>query len=150
MASARTAEFLFIFDSIIIAFLVAYGQTVPTFNTYIAGPLATLTSPFLDFGSLLHSQGYTGIQNCGLLDGNCQSQNVSQATIFLGSAVVWFGGTIFTILNKIGAGIFLIFGLTQFLSNDFGVPFLSYVFTAYLIMSILYGLSLIRGTSTGV
>lgn len=150
MASARTAEFLFIFDSIIIAFLVAYGQTVPQFNQYIQGPLATLTSPFQDFNTLLTSQGFTGIKNCGWLDANCNSSNISQATIFGGTAVVWAGGTFFTILNKIGAGIFLIFGLTQFLANDFGVPFLSYIFTAYLIISILYGLSLIRGTSTGV
>src|SRR5712664_4285439 len=134
MASARMAEFLFMFNSILISLLVAYGQTTPTFTQYIAGPLATLTSPFYDFNSLLVSQGYTGIKNCGLLDGNCQSQNISQATIFIGTAIVWLGGTIFTILNKIVAGIFLIFGLTQFLTNDLGVPFLGYIFAAWLIM----------------
>src|SRR4029077_9621062 len=150
MASSRTAEFLFMFNSILIGLLVAYGQSTPTFTQYIGGPLSTLTAPFQDFNSLLAAQGYTGLKNCSFLDANCNSQNISQATIFVGTSLIWLGGTIFGILNRIGAGIFLIFGLTQFLTNDLGVPFLGYIFTAWLIMSILYGLSLIRGTSTGV
>lgn len=40
----------------------------------------------------------------------------------------------FVFFNKIGAGIFLIGGIASFLNQDQGVPFLGYLFTAFLIL----------------
>lgn len=126
--------------------LFTAGSTNPAFIAGIQTPLATLNSGFPSFTAALNTVGFKGLSNCGFLDGGCYAGNVASATLFAGAIFLWIGQLLFTILNMIGAFIFLIVGITNFLNNaSGGIPFIGYIFDAFIVMMLSSLAALIRG-----
>jgi hypothetical protein len=110
-------------------------------------PITQLQTPFPGFQDTLNSVGFVGFKNCGFLDFNCNSTNIAQATIYGFSFIFWGISLLLNILNKIGAFIFLIIGIGNFMNVTFGIPFLSYIFLAFFVIMIAEGVSTLTGAT---
>lgn len=146
MASSKLFEFMVLFQAMFIPLATMFGVTFggPTLFDAVAGPQSVISQPFLDFASMLNTIGFTGFKSCGFLDFNCNGANIAQATIYAGAIIGYAGLLMFQIMQKIGAGIFLIFAMTNFFGNSFGIPFVGQIQTGFLLLTIVYGLALIK------
>lgn len=50
----------------------------------------------------------------------------------------------FIFFNKLVQGIFLVYGITQLMSSDFGIPGLQYIWVAILIFYVTFGITLLK------
>lgn len=62
----------------------------------------------------------------------------------LAYAVGYISILTFIFFNKLVQGIFLVYGITQFMSTDYGIPFLSSIWLALFVFYIMYGISLLK------
>lgn len=62
----------------------------------------------------------------------------------------YFSEFAFVFFNKLLQGIFLVYGITQLMSSDFSIPFLQYIWLAFLIFYIMYGLSMLKPGGSGL
>ena len=138
MADSQTAIQIIMFDLILAGFLCFYSTTSPTTSNELNLAMATLVKPW----TLLPPPVVT----CAPLDVFCSaSKDIVQATAYLGWAILNLPVLIFQVLEKIGAGLTLIYRLFLLTGNDFGIPFLGFILLGFQISLAFYGFSLLRG-----
>lgn len=143
--------------------MVLYGTTQPNFATFTQTPINCIngTSPPScnwpswsppKFSNATNSGGSGNtvlngalcLITIGLICGGSVTgviANTSQAIwnglLFIGYSLAFFGNALLALFNKIGAMFFLIAGINSELNTDFGVPFVGFVFTGFLIIGII-------------
>jgi hypothetical protein len=65
-------------------------------------------------------------------------------------AAAYADGFAFIFINKAIQAVYLIFGITQIMSQDFGIPILSYFWVALIIFYIMYGFSMLKPGGSGL
>lgn len=144
---SNTFNGLVIFNFILIGLTILYGSSQPNFVTILQTPLNQLQTPFPSFQDSLTQVGFVGFKNCGFLDLNCNGQQIAQATVYGFSFIFWGVALLLNVLNKVGAFIFLIIGIGNFMNTTFGIPFLSYIFFAFFVIMIAEGVSTLTGAT---
>ena len=89
--------------------------------------------------------------------------SVGQATGTTGTAqAIWNGMSelaysmgyfmtfIYVFIIKLVSGIFLLNGITQIMSQDFGIPFLQYFWIGIIVFYIMYGISMLKPGGSGL
>lgn len=139
MPDSQTAGQIIFFDLLLAGFLFFYSTTSPTLSNELGLAMTTLTQPFI---TTLPPPVIT----CAPLDVFCSStKDITQATAYIGWALLNVPFLIGQILLKIGAGLTLIYRLFLITGNDFGIPFLGFILLGFQISLAFYGFSLLRG-----
>ena len=138
MATAKTFEFLIIWQFIFIGIIVLYGADTGLLqvNNAVTGPLNTLLQPFPDLCQSLSTSGQSG--SCL----SCSDITSCTKSIALGIAYMPLLG--FSVLNKIGASFFFISALTNFFSNGLGIPFLPQIEGALIVLTVVFGIAILK------
>lgn len=138
MPDSQTAGQIIFFDLLLAGFLFFYSTTSPTLSNELGLAMATLTKPW----TLLPPP----IVTCSAFDVFCNStKDIVQATAYIGWAILNLPVLLFQVLEKIGAGLTMIYRLFLLTGNDFGIPFLGFILLGFQISLAFYGFSLLRG-----
>lgn len=147
--------------------IAMYGLSVPSIANQLTGPINCdinnlpqstcqfpLYSPPTPSNVTVSSSKAAPFPACLLIFVTCFNGATSTITntgnaIWNGLIQIAYAGSFISILtfiffNKLVQGIFLVFGITQLMSSDFGIPFLSSIWLALLIFYVVYGITLIK------
>ena len=138
MPDSQSAGQIIFFDLILAGFLFFYATTSSTISNELQLAVTTLTKPW----TLLPPPSIT----CAPLDVFCSAtKDITTATAYIGWAILNLPILLFQVLEKIGAGLTLIYRLFLLTGNDFGIPFLGFILLGFQISLAFYGFSLLRG-----
>ena len=135
MATAKTFEFLIIWQFIFIGIIVLYGADTGLLliNNAITGPLNTLLQPFPDV-----------CQSLGRPQGCLNFNDIVSATGAIALGIAYLPVLGFTFLNKIGAAFFFVSALSNYFGNSFGIPFLPQIEVGFIILTVVFGIAILK------
>lgn len=149
---------LILFVFMFAGWLIVLGANAPQITTYIAVPLSILNSPFPPAPTpptFLNQTGTTqvclisafGVQlGCATVPKGSSLDVLSQWLGFIANFIGYVALFIFRIFQDMGALLFLIFGLTQALNATFGIPYLGFIFDAFIVMFLSVAIFAVRGS----
>ena len=171
MANASTFTTLTLFNLMLFGMLLAFGQSVPSFQAITQGPAncindITTSCRFPQFSPPRFGNGTKTVSTsppfpqCLITFGLCSGAIVQTVTdvatatfnglVFIGYGIAYLGLFAYAFFQKIISGFQIIFLTGNTLGGDFGVPFFGNIVIGFFIINLIFGITLIRGNPSGV
>jgi len=167
MANSQTFAYLIIFTFVFIGLSTAYGVTQPKFNSAIYAPTQCLFNnnptgscsfpvwnppqPSNVTAVAKSTPWYQCIFStaCVIATVTGTSVGTTGQAIWNGMSEIAYGISLFPIyafvfFNKIFQVLVLMNAIFSVMNNDYGVPFLSYIFFAFTTLTIVYGIAVLK------
>ncbi len=154
--------------------LIQFGTSVPSIANQLTGPIncdinniPTTTCQFAQYNpptptNVTQALSQTPWWKCifsvpcvvasvtGSVGGQSAAQSIWNGMSEIAYALGYYATFAYVFFNKLVQAIFLIFGITQIMSTDYGIPFLQYFWLSFFIFYIMYGISMLKPGGSGM
>jgi hypothetical protein len=86
----------------------------------------------------------------GSVGGSSSAQSIWNGMSEIAYALGYYATFAYIFFNKLVQGVFLVNGITQIMSQNFGIPFLQYFWIGLIVFYIMYGMSMLKPGGSGM